>query len=70
MLSNGIYFVSGGDDEKLKVWDLRKFKPVAEIEANKQKFGEGVLCVAAHKTKKIFASGGGDGIVKQYEFCK
>ena len=66
--NNGLNIISTGHDGFVKIWDLRNYKVVAEIENGKnKKYDEGIICLATHSQAPFFASGGADCIINIYE---
>lgn len=46
--NGGLNMITGSHDGSIKIWDLRNYRNVAEIQkAHNKKFDEGVLCVAS-----------------------
>ena len=67
---SGLEMLSGAHDGSVKVWDLRTYRPIQEIEggvAHQRKYGEGVTFIAEHPEAPFFGTGGADCLVNLYE---
>jgi len=67
-INSGQTIITGGGDENLSIWDIRKWQVTQTIPANQRKYGETICCIATSKSTPAFASGGGDGIVRHFEY--
>lgn len=65
-LNSGPYFVTGGCEGIVKLWDMRKYQCVGEVQAHRQKYSEGVCSLAAHARMPFVATSGADSTVKIY----
>jgi striatin 1/3/4 len=64
---SGLYFMSGGHDSSLRVWDVQTKHCVQEIPTHRKKYDESIHAIAYHPTKSMVASGGADSIIKLFQ---
>jgi WD40 repeat protein len=57
--------VSCGQDGNVRVWDLRKYKCMGDLNVHVRKYDEGALCLAESR-EGVVAVGGADGLVKLF----
>jgi WD40 repeat protein len=63
-----MHLISGSHDGSIKVWDLRNYRCVSEVEnAHARKYDESVMCLNVFGNSPFFGSGGGDSTVNIYE---
>jgi len=60
------YLLTGGCDGYVKVWDIRKWGCVSEIQAHSKKYSDGVCSISVHTQMPFIATSGADGIAKIY----
>jgi WD40 repeat protein len=63
----GLYFMSGGHDSSLRVWDVQTKHCVQEIPTHRKKYDESIHSLAYHPTKSMVASAGADSIIKLFQ---
>eukprot|EP01112_Ceratiomyxa_fruticulosa_P001504 TRINITY_DN1167_c0_g1_i1.p1 TRINITY_DN1167_c0_g1~~TRINITY_DN1167_c0_g1_i1.p1 ORF type:complete len:843 (-),score=215.12 TRINITY_DN1167_c0_g1_i1:110-2638(-) len=67
MEPSGLYFVTGGHDSSVRVWDMSQRVCVQEINSHRSKHHESIHSISFHPTKTFLASGGADSTVKIYQ---
>jgi len=65
-LNSSPYFVTGGCEGVVKLWDIRKYLCVGEVQAHRKKYSEGVCSLAAHTRMPFIATSGADSTTKIY----
>lgn len=64
MTPSGKFFISGGDDNAIKVFDFIEKQVIHSFE---QAHEDAVLCIAVSPNEKVFASGSADKTIKLYD---
>ena len=57
--------MSCGQDGNLRVWDLRKYKCMSDMNVHIKKYDQGSLCLGESR-EGLVAVGGADGLVKVF----